>query len=276
MKSKSLFLGLIFFLILLILVSGFFVFRYFYQAEGADNAFSDVEQMVKLPSRPQFDFVREEANLDVTTECNEINSETVEIDQTDLMTDYEDPEAQLASEAYSDIYEANPDFVGWVQIPDTKLNYPVMQTVKDPQYYLDRDFEKNYSAYGVPFMDAHCKLGKSNNIIIYGHNMKNGSMFHTLVNYRSESYYKEYSTIYFDTLSDFGEYEIIAAFSMDVKQDLFRYNQYNNMDEERFNQFLSEIESRSYYDTGVTAAYGDELLTLSTCEYTHHNGRLWL
>ncbi len=269
MKTKTLFLGLIILLSLVILVSAIMVFDYFRQADRVQEDFSELEQLIVRPTRPVP--VRLTEGEMIPTESVAEPTEATEPPEETEPT--ENLEAQQAYEAYGQVYELNPDFVGWVQIEDTKLNYPVMQTVSDPDYYLDRDFEKNYSAYGVPFMEALCKPGTSNNLIIYGHNMKNGSMFHTLVNYSSQSYYREHSTIWFDTLEDFGEYEIIAAFSMDVKRDLFRYNQYINMSQERFEQYVAEIKDRSFYDTGVSAKFGDQLLTLSTCEYTHNNGR---
>ena len=180
---------------------------------------------------------------------------------------------QTAFEKYAAVYEQNSDFVGWISIEGTNIDYPVMQTVDNPNYYLKHSFEKTYSDYGVPYVDEACAVDQSNNIVIYGHHMKNKTMFSSLVNYANKAYFDEHPVIRFDTLFGFGEYRVIAAFSFDTNNETFRYNEYTDMNEEKFDEFISECMARSAYDTGYTAEYGDRLLTLSTCEYTHTNGR---
>ncbi len=271
---KKLILAILIILVAIILVSSIMVMRYFLQASESESDFSDLEQLIVRPTT----ILIPDATEDISgkrEESKEYSHGVIENQEpiNEPTEHTESPEASLAYEAYYTIYELNNDFVGWISIEGTKLNYPVMHTPKTPEYYLKRDFDKNYSDYGVPFLDSRCKLGECDNLIIYGHNMKNGSMFHALVNYQSESYYKEHPIVLFDTMDDFGEYQIIAAFSMDVKTEDFNFSQFVNMDQERFDYFISEIRSRSFYDTGVEVSYGDRLLTLSTCEYTHNNGR---
>jgi sortase B len=183
-------------------------------------------------------------------------------------------EAALAHEKYAALFEQNEDFIGWISIDGTNINYPVMQSPSNPDYYLKHSFEKTYSDYGVPYIDAACVTGISNNIVIYGHHMKNGSMFSELVNYADVKFYQEHQTIQFDTLSTFGEYQVVAVFKFDTNNETFCYNEYTQMDEEQFAEFMENVHARQLYDTGVDAEYGDELLTLSTCEYTYNNGRL--
>ncbi len=184
------------------------------------------------------------------------------------------PQAQLtAHEKYKELHDTNPDFVGWIEIEGTKLDYPVMQTLDSPDYYLKRDFNGEYSDYGVPYIDEKCTPDVSSNIIIYGHSMTDGSMFRALLNYEEAGYYLEHSTINFDTMSGYGEYEIIAAFKIDVDIGEFFYTDYTDMDEVKFAQYMEQIKSYALYETGVTAQYGDKLLTLSTCEYTLEDGR---
>ncbi len=113
----------------------------------------------------------------------------------------------------------------------------------------------------------------SNNIVIYGHNMKNGSMFSDLLQYASADFCAENPVICFDTLSRLNEYQVIAAFCFDTNNETFRYNEYVDMNEEAFAEFMENCNARKLYDTGVSAEYGDELITLSTCEYTYENGR---
>ena len=179
----------------------------------------------------------------------------------------------LAYEKYGALYEQNRDFVGWIRIEGTNIDYPVMQTPDAPDYYLKHAFNRSRSSYGVPYIEESCVLGISNNIVIYGHHMKNGSMFTDLCRYTDEDFYREHPVIHFDTLSSLGEYEILAVFRFNADSETFRYNECVNMDEEEFGEFIREIHARELYATGVQARSGDMLLTLSTCEYTFKNGR---
>lgn len=182
-------------------------------------------------------------------------------------------EAKLAYEKYGKIYEQNNDLVGWIKIDDTNINYPVMQSKDNTDYYLKHNFEKQYSDYGVPYMDERCMAGISNNLVVYGHHMRNGSMFHDLENFADADFCKEHQ-ISFDTLSTLGKYEAVAVFRFDADNDSFKFNEYTEMDEEKFSEFMQEVHKRQLFDTGVDAKFGDQLLTLVTCEYTHSNGRL--
>lgn len=137
-------------------------------------------------------------------------------------------EAEAAYAKYAELYALNNDFVGWIAIDGTNLDYPVMQTVNSPDYYLKHSFEKTYSDYGVPYVDEACAVDQSNNIVIYGHHMKNKTMFSSLVNYANKAYFDEHPVIRFDTLFGFGEYRVIAAFSFDTNNETFRYNEYTD------------------------------------------------
>ncbi|MBR0469476.1 MAG: class B sortase, partial [Mogibacterium sp.] len=155
----------------------------------------------------------------------------------------------------------------------TNINYPVMQSPTNPDYYLKHACDKTWSDYGVPYIEESCIMGISNNIVIYGHHMKNGSMFADLCNYADEDFWREHPVIHFDTLSSFGEYEIVAVFRFNTNKETFKYNECVTMNEEKFNEFMQEVHAREMYDTGIDAEFGDQLLTLSTCEYTYKNGR---
>ena len=183
-------------------------------------------------------------------------------------------EAAKAYEKYGALYEQNNDFVGWIQIDGTKINYPVMQTPDNPDYYLKHSFENTWSDYGVPYLDEACVIGQSNNLVIYGHHMSNGSMFCDLELYSDPAFCMEHPVIRFDTLSSFGEYEVIAVFRYNTNQETFRYDREVNMDEGRFSWFIEQVHARELFSTGKDASFGDQLLTLSTCEYTYKNGRL--
>ena len=183
---------------------------------------------------------------------------------------------QTAFEKYAAVYEQNSDFVGWISIEGTNIDYPVMQTVDNPNYYLKHSFEKQYSDYGVPYVQENCDLGLSANCVIYGHHMNNGSMFADLCKYADEDFYRAHKTIRFDTLSGFGEYEVVAVFKTAAYSEQgFKYYHFVNADSaEDFDAFIAKCKELALYDTGVTAEYGDRLITLSTCEYSRQNGRM--
>ena len=195
-----------------------------------------------------------------------------------VRTQNKQPEIALQSSVQPsnrNLYLENADMVGWIQIEGTGIDYPVMQTPADPNYYLKHDFEKNYTDYGCPFMQADCDvLCPSDNLIIYGHNMKTGTIFGCLTEYRKGDYYQEHPFIEFDTVYGDAKYEVFGAFTIDVVNDTsFIYNQYIDMDEDTYNRYVDQVISRSDVDSGIRPSYGEQLLTLSTCEYSSANGR---
>ena len=188
---------------------------------------------------------------------------------------------ELAAEAaagaeYTSLYEKNNDLFGWIYIAGTNINYPVMYTPEDPEYYLYRDFNKSESKSGVPFLDGNC-TADGGIYLIYGHNMKNGTMFASLLSYDKKEFWEKHKTITFNHISEKNEYEVIAAFySMVHPMDTegFRYYQYTDLsDADVFNEYMENVKALALYDTGICAEYGDEILALSTCSYNTKNGR---
>ena len=179
-------------------------------------------------------------------------------------------------EKYKDAHARNSDMIGWVRIEGTNINYPVMQTLDRPDFYLKHSFEKLGSDYGVPYVAEHCALGICDNTIIYGHHMKDGSMFSDLCKYTDKAFYEGHKTIQFDTLDEYGTYEIAAVFKTTVYDDVgFKFYQFTRaQDAEDFDAYLYQCQQLALYDTGVSAKYGDKLITLSTCEYSQENGRM--
>ena len=178
---------------------------------------------------------------------------------------------------YASLYAQNPDFFGWIEIPDTEVNYPVMYSPEEPEFYLHRAFDGSEAYSGVPFLDANCSLD-CGNYIVYGHNMKNKTMFKTVTYYEDQAYWREHPAVRFDTLYETATYDVIAAFySQAYPADatgVFRYYQYTDLrNEERFDEYVKQAKAASLYNTGIDAAYGDQLLTLSTCEYHKTDGR---
>lgn len=174
--------------------------------------------------------------------------------------------------------EENPDVAGWLTIPDTNIDYPVMQTPEDEDYYLYRDFYGNENRNGSLLVSARCNLESENvNWIIHGHNMKSGAMFGNLLNYRKKSYMEKHNLIFLDTLEGRRTYEVVAVFESQVYYEndfVFKYYYCCDIESwEEFDSFYSNIKRLSLYDTGVNAVYGDHFITLSTCSYHTENGR---
>lgn len=177
---------------------------------------------------------------------------------------------------YKELYLQNEDMVGWISIAGTTINYPVMQSKNNPNFYLKHNFEKEYSDLGVPYIQENCDIPTSDNLVIYGHHIKGGKMFGALENYKDKGFYEEYKTIQFDTLSEQAEYEIVAVFkTVAYSAEGYRYYDFVNAEnEEAFDGYIAKCKELALYDTGVSAKYGDKLITLSTCEYSEQNGRL--
>ena len=179
----------------------------------------------------------------------------------------------------NELYKINNDLIGWVKIENTNINYPVMQS-KIKNYYLRKDFYKNYSSYGTPFIAEECKINKSDNIIIYGHHIRGRKMFGDLESYKSKNFYEENKFIDFYTLNDKTtekkQYEIFAVFKTPVyTSNEFKYYNYINFNsEEEFSEFINKCKSKAMYDTNINPKYKDKMITLSTCEYSQRNGRL--
>ena len=178
---------------------------------------------------------------------------------------------------YAGLYELNRDMVGWLEIPNTKLKYPVMHKPNEVNYYLYRDFDKEDSDWGAIYAWEKANINEpSDNITMFGHNMKDGSMFATLNNYVNKYYWDDNSLILFNTLYEYHTYKIFAVFQTTATLGKgFSYHQFvDAANEAEFNDFVSTCKKLALYDTGITPVYGDKLICLSTCAYHTENGRL--
>ena len=178
---------------------------------------------------------------------------------------------------YAPLYEKNPDMAGWLTIEGTRINYPVMHTPGRPDYYLERDFDRNYNPWGCLYAREECDLEEpSDNVTIYGHHMKDGSMFAGLDAYASREYWENHRYIRFDTLTEHHIYAIFAVFTTTASQGRgFAYHDFiQAADREEFDAFIARCMSLSFYGTDIVPTYGDKIICLSTCEYTQTNGRL--
>lgn len=189
---------------------------------------------------------------------------------------------QTKGEKYVSPYEAifaeNPDCVAWLQIPGTRIDYPVMYTPVEEEYYLYRNFYGEEDKNGTLILAAASNIDQpSTNLLIHGHNMRNGEMFGELDNYKEESYASEHKEIVLYSKQREDHYEVVAAFYGKVLKETeegFRYYRFSQAyTEEDFQDYYNNIKKLSLYDTGVTAEYGDEFITLSTCSNIGKTGR---
>ncbi len=185
----------------------------------------------------------------------------------------EETKAVRPQRNYKKLKEENQDFAAWMRIEDTKIDYPVMHTPEDIQYYIHRDFYGNKTGSGTPFIGDFCDVN-SDSMIIYGHNMKNGTMFGELDLYESKKYRDEHPIMELNTLDESREYEIFAAFHTRLAHDAFPYYNYvGDLTEDNFSEFMEQLGAVAYYGSGNWPKYGDQLVMLSTCSYHTTDGR---
>lgn len=204
-------------------------------------------------------------------------NQSVEPDIGPLFTLDEETEPREVLDEYKNLLILNKKLIGWVKIDDTNIDYPVVQTT-DNEYYLKHNLNQEYDKNGTIFLDKDCDVLKpSTNFIIYGHHMKSGKMFGKLDLYQKEDYYREHPLIQFDTIYEKGTWQVMYVFRSRVySEDVITFKYYQFIDagsETEFDSYMKEMAAMSLYDTGVTAEYGDQLLTLSTCDYQEPNGR---
>ena len=173
------------------------------------------------------------------------------------------------------LYKLNNDFIGWLKINNTNISYPVMQTDSNRKdYYLRKNFYKEYSQLGTPYIAEYCNVQTSDNVIIYGHHITDYQVFGELEKYKKKAFYDNHKVINFNTIYGNADYEIISVFKT-VAHTGFKYYEFiNSSSQDEFDTFIKKCKELSFYEIKETANYGDKLLTLSTCEYSTKNGRL--
>lgn len=180
----------------------------------------------------------------------------------------EAPKEEPILDRFKDLQAQNPDVVGWIKLPNSRVDYPVMYTPHDMEFYLRRDINKNADIYGVPFIDTRCDLN-SDNLLIYGHETDNGTQFHDFLNYQSKDFWEQNKTFEYSDLKHNYRYEVVAfgrSRVYNVDDQVFKYYKFfGSSNEQEFNDYLAGIKGIQLYDTGVQAQYGDHLLTLSMC-----------
>lgn len=256
--NKRLLISVNVILVLIFLFSSLMVAKTMIQGKKEEDVFEKLAASVEKESAIKESPVKE--NLQ-SEDGGEVTSETKESD---------------AHTKYYTLYDKNPDFSGWLTVNNTKIDYPVMFTPGDPQYYLHRSFDGTESLSGTPFIGANCNID-SDCFIIYSHNMKNGTMFKTLDNYAKKEFFEQNPTFTFTTLNKERTYEVFAAISTRVLYDDengFRYyDSVGDLSEEDFDALISWLKEKAIYDSGITPSYGEQILLLSTCSYHTDNGR---
>lgn len=177
---------------------------------------------------------------------------------------------------FEPLIASNSDICGWIYIPNAAISYPVMWTPDDPEFYLRRDFYKNSSRSGTPFIGEACTVD-SDCLIIYGHNMKNGTMFGSLNQYSEKSFWEDNPAIMFNTLYEYRNYQVFAAVTCRLSENEsegFQFYQYSgDMTEAQFNELKDWLIKHAAYDTEVMPEYGDQILMVSTCGDTYSDER---
>lgn len=173
-----------------------------------------------------------------------------------------EPKSTQSLRNLAPLFKQNEDCLGWISIPDTSVNYPVMHTPQESEKYLRRSFDGEYSVSGVPFLEGTASLNDTN-LIIYGHNMKNGTMFSDVTRYREKDFCEEHPYIELETKDDLKRYDVFAVVCVKKTDNWYKFRYAEN--EEQYRDKIDEIRKQSLYDNGIVPRYGQQLITLSTC-----------
>lgn len=175
---------------------------------------------------------------------------------------------------YQALAAENPDCVGWLTIDGTDISYPVVQC-EDNSYYLKHNFQKKYASCGALFLDCRNDVDSpQEHLIIYGHQMKDGSMFKQLNGYKKKSFYDDHKKITLYLREEKYRYEVAAVYVTNTAKSGKYYGYLHSETRKQQMEYLRQMAAYQLYDTGVAVGEGDELLSLSTCEYSSKNGRL--
>jgi len=209
-------------------------------------------------------YVSNKLNERLKQQYEVIQKEQQELNAIEQGTLTEEQMKQRYKEQYEQLLEINSDIVGWISIDNTEIDYPVVQS-SDNDYYLNHNVEKQSSARGSIFMDYRNKnVNDDIHTVIYGHHMKDGSMFGELSKYKDAAYYKEHDTIIFEGIEESTKWQIFSVYIYSPEDQFFEYE---FEDEQQYTAYLDKIMKKSRYDTDVEVTENDQLLTLVTCTY---------
>lgn len=266
-KKQIIYYTLLGVFLLVFLFSAGYLLKYMIESRQQNNLYEDLSNQItgSTVERPTGGYVppTSKPEIDNTTEPSQEATEST----TEPSAPISNNDLGILNEYYP-IYQQNTDMVGWIRIEDTVINYPVMQTPNRKDYYLKHNFEKKWSAWGCIYAREACDINApSDNITLYGHHMKDGSMFSGLDRYWYRENWEAQPFIYFDTLYEYRTYQIFAMFiTSAVPGEGFAYHVFSDAETaEEFDVFIAHAKELSMYDTGITPVFGDQILTLSTC-----------
>lgn len=273
---KFLYVLLILLFLCIFLFCGWHLLDYYregYRTEEEYNHLSDLlhqAQPTEDPTTPTFDWsILDRLPMEQVVEMPESPYVSVQHPETGKI-------AHMLPE-FQELYLINPDIVGWITIGDTNIDYPVMQKKDTQDYYLYRDFYGKQVSRGCLYAEEACDLfAPSDNVIIYGHMMKDGSMFADLAKYTRKKFWQDHQFVELKTLLTSHTYQIVCVFKTTATAgEGFAYHTFINAEyDSDWNDFWKNCRKNAFYDTGLDLYPGDKIITLSTCEYTLTNGRL--
>ena len=272
-KIKFLYILIYLFFIFIIVLSVAYILNFFLLKKEAQKE-NNLLNIVKVEENTLDNNDSENDNNENEESTNSIENTTNTVEEKE---DIENPENGRILQV-KNLKKQNSDIVGWLEIKDTSINYPVLQGT-DNEYYMTHNYKKQKSKKGSIFLTKDYDWNiPSNNLLIYGHNLKNGTMFEELLKYSDKNFYKKHPIIRFTTENEDAEYEIISVFKSRVyyksEKNVFRYYYFVNANtEEEYNEFIKNAKKASLYDIEATAKYKDQLITLSTCSYHTQDGR---
>ena len=260
-------------LVTVMATSIFYLISYYKKTKNDNEIFKNLEQVGTNKNELENSFFEDDSELSNNVENNQTNVGSSNRQNSTLRN----KTASYSSLDLKSLKIKNGDTEGWIKIDGTRINYPVM---KNGDFYLHNNFYKKYSISGTPYLASYCNVNSSDNLIIYGHHMSNGSMFAGLDIYKTYNGYKNHKYIKFFTLIDGktieNQYEVVGAYkvqpNIEVANILYGTTKFRNVEE--FNKYKNVLKNKSLYDTGANLNYGDKFITLSTCEYSQKNGRL--
>lgn len=255
---------------LIFCISAFFLLRDYLESRKEKSAFESLQELVSQgttgePAQTSAPSIHPDGSS--TTPTSEESSETVPTAPTE----------PTMLPQYAPLYEQNADFFGWISVDGMNINYPIMYSPYEPQFYLRKAFDKSYSHSGVPFLDAKC-APDGNCLLVYGHHMKDGTMFGHLTDYTEKDFYLNHQTIHLDTLYEQREYQVFAAFYCDVNEEAsdenFLFYNYTNLTNDKvYEEYIAKLRLATIYDADFEIETGTDILMLSTCSYHTSNGR---
>lgn len=195
--------------------------------------------------------------------------ETINESVNDTASKKEDSNSNSVLSKYNKLIADNEDYRCWLKMDNTKIDYPVVQS-NDNSYYLDRDFNKNYLAAGSIFMDFRNDFDSDKSVVIYGHNMRNNTMFGELDNFKRESFFKENNKFKIEYKDKTYTYEVFSVYIGDASENFVEVS--FDSDEE-YIDYLSRIKSKSLFKSDIEVSSKDKIVTLYTCSYEFDGAR---